>query len=167
VNPWSLPIVRAIALMVVGIVLQTTVISRVEVFGITANIVVVFAILAARWLDPRASLLLGFTSGMFLDLLGTTPVGLKALVLTVVVYGAIRLGGSSVPLTSVAGVWPLSILAEVLSFVLLILIGDGQLLQAEILGKAAIGPLLNVGLAFILFPIMSRIVVQTRRETFV
>ena len=166
-NPWSLPIVRAIALMVVGIVLQTTVISRIEVFGITANIVVVFAILAARWLDPRASLLLGFTSGMFLDLLGTTPVGLKALVLTVVVYGAIRLGGGSVPLTSVVGVWPLSILAEVLAFVLLILIGDGQLLQAEILTKAAIGPLLNVALALILFPIMSRIVVQTRRETFV
>jgi rod shape-determining protein MreD len=167
VNPWSLPIVRAVFLMVVGIVLQTTVISRIEIFGITANIVVVFAILAARWLDPRASLLLGFTSGMFLDLLGTTPVGLKALVLTVVVYGAIRLGGGSVPLTSVAGVWPLSILAEILTFVLLILIGDGQLLQAEILAKAAIGPLLNVGLALMLFPIMSRIVVQNRRESLV
>lgn len=164
-NPWSLPIVRTIVLMVTGIVLQTTVISRIEVFDNTANIVVVFAILSARWLDPRASLLLGFTSGMFLDLLGATPVGLKAFVLTVVVYGAVQIGGSSVPLTSVAGVWPLSILAEVLTFVLLILIGDGQLLQADIFGKAAVGPLLNVALAFMSFPVMSRIVVRTRRET--
>lgn len=163
-NPRSLPVLRAIALMVIGIVLQTTIIGRITIFGVTANIVVVFSILAARWLEPRAALLLGFTSGMFLDLLGDTPLGLKALVLTVVVYGATRLGGSSIPLRSVAGVWPLSILAEVLLFVLVVLSGGGKLLQAAVIQQAAVGPVLNLALALLLFPIMSRLAVQQNRE---
>lgn len=161
-NATPLMLARAIGLMVVAVVLQTVVLSRFRIFGVTPSLVVVVVILMARWLEPRAALLMGFTSGLVLDLLGSSTLGLRALVFTVVAFAAIRFTGDA-PLRSLGGVWALSLLAEVLLFVLGTLAGQGSLLQAEVLTRALVVPLLNLGLAAIVFPILGRVLAPTER----
>ena len=165
-NPRPLMVLRAIGLMIIALVLQTVVLNRFQVFGVTASLVVVMVILMARWLDARAALLVGFTSGLVLDLLGASPLGLRALVYTVVAFAAIRLTGDA-PLRSLAGVWALSLLAEVLIFVLGTLAGQGSLLQAEVLTRAVVVPLLNLGLAAMLYPLLAKILAPTDRGALV
>lgn len=154
-------LLRALALVVVAVVIQATLVSRLRLFGVNANLVVVMVILLARWVEPRVALLLGFTAGLVLDLLGASPLGLRALVLTVVAYAAVRFTGDA-PMRSVAGVWALSLLAVVLTFVLGALIGQGSLLQGEVLTRAAVMPLLNLGLAALLYPLLARVLKQDR-----
>ena len=150
-SPQAVTLLRAILIMVLAIVLQTVVLGRIRFFGVGANIVVVMVILMARWLEPRVALLLGFTSGLVLDLLGGSTLGLRALVFTVVAYAAL------------GGVWALSLLAEILLFVLGTLAGQGSLLQAELLQRALVVPLLNLGLAAVLFPLLARLLAPTDR----
>ncbi len=157
-----LALVRVLVLVVVSVVLQTVVLNRLRIFGVAPNLVLVMVILLARWVEPRAALLVGFTSGLVLDLLGSSPLGLRALVLTVVAFVASRFS-SNAPLASVAGVWPISLLAEVLVFVLGTIAGDGSLLQAELLTRALVGPLLNLALAALLVPLLARLL-STERE---
>lgn len=155
---------RAILLMMGGIILQTTIINRLQepFFGFSPNLVVVLTILSARWVHPRAALLLGFTAGLFLDLLGGGILGLRALVLTTVAYAAVRVT-SELPLRSIVGVWPISLLAEVVLFVIGTLAGRGTLLQAELLQRSLVVPLLNLVLAAVLFPLLAR-VLKTRER---
>ncbi|MEX1279371.1 MAG: rod shape-determining protein MreD [Acidimicrobiia bacterium] len=161
-SPQAVTLLRAILIMVLAIVLQTVVLGRIRFFGVGANIVVVMVILMARWLEPRVALLLGFTSGLVLDLLGGSTLGLRALVFTVVAYAALRLTAGA-PLASLGGVWALSLLAEILLFVLGTLAGQGSLLQAELLQRALVVPLLNLGLAAVLFPLLARLLAPTDR----
>lgn len=149
--------------MVVAIVFQTVVLNRFRIFGATPNLVLVLVILLARWIEPRAALLVGFTSGLVLDLLGSSTLGLRALVLTVVAFVASRIGGNA-PVASVAGVWVISLGAEVLAFVLGTISGQGSLLQAELVSRAVVGPLLNLGLAAILFPVLARLLSAERER---
>lgn len=157
-NTERLAVGRAILLLVIGIVLQTTLINRFHdpFFGLTPNLVVVLVILSARWVEPRAVLLLGFTAGLFLDLLGGGILGLRALVLTVVAYAGVRMT-SKLPLRSVAGVWPISLLAEIVQFVIGTLAGRGTLLQAELLERSLLVPILNLVLAALIFPLLARV----------
>lgn len=165
-NPRPLMVLRAIGLMVIALVLQTVVLNRFQIFGVTASLVVVMVILMARWLEARAALLVGFTSGLVLDLLGASPLGLRALVYTVVAFAAIRFTGDA-PMRSIAGVWALSLLAEVLVFVLGTLAGQGSLLQAEVLTRAIVVPLLNLGLAAMLYPLLAKVLAPTERGALV
>lgn len=157
-NPERLAVGRSILLLMFGIVLQTTLVNRFQdpFFGFSPNLVVVLVILSARWVDARAALLLGFTSGLFLDLLGGGILGLRALMLTVVAYAGLRMT-SELPLRSVGGVWPISLLAEVVQFVIGTLAGRGTLLQAELLQRATIVPILNLVLAALMFPLLARV----------
>lgn len=157
----SATLLRALGLMVVAIVLQTVVLGRLRIFGVTPSLVLVLVILMARWLEPRAALLIGFTSGLVLDLLGSSTLGLRALVFTVVAFVAIRFTGDAA-LTSVAGVWPLSLLGVVLVFVIGTLAGQGSLLQGELLTEALVVPLLNLGLAALVFPLLAKLLAPTR-----
>ena len=161
-NDRPLALVRVLVLVAVAVVLQTVVLNRIRVFGVAPNLVLVMVILLARWVEPRAALLVGFTSGLVLDLLGSSPLGLRALVLTVVALVASRFS-TGAALASVAGVWPISLLAEVLLFILGTITGEGSLFQAELLARALVGPLLNLALAALLFPLLARLL-STERE---
>lgn len=156
---------RAILLMMGGIILQTTIINRLQepFFGFSPNLVVVLTILSARWVHPRAALLLGFSAGLFLDLLGGGILGLRALVLTAVAYAAVR-ATSELPLRSIVGVWPISLLAEVVLFVVGTLAGRGTLLEAELLQRSLVVPLLNLVLAAVLFPLLARVLTPRERR---
>lgn len=82
----------AIATAIVAVILQTTLFDRyLDPFGVTADFVLLIVVAASFYLAEEAAMVLGFSAGLLNDLLGNTLLGLWALVLTVVGYGAVRL----------------------------------------------------------------------------
>jgi hypothetical protein len=67
-------------------------------------------------------------------------------------------------LRSIVGVWPISLLAEVVLFVVGTLAGRGTLLQAELLQRSIVVPLLNLVLAAVLFPLLARVLKPRERR---
>jgi rod shape-determining protein MreD len=86
----------SLASVVTAVVLQTTLFvnESLRPFGATPNLVLVTVVAAAIVIDPEPAIFLGFTGGLLIDLLGGSPLGLWALVLTVVAYVTTRLKGT-------------------------------------------------------------------------
>lgn len=106
----------SVVLAVVLGLLQLSVIPNVGILGGRANLALVFVACACLGGDARKAPAIGFAAGLFYDLAGSGPIGLMALLLTLVGYvfaasGRSRVaddfGGSLVmfaPLASVVGV---------------------------------------------------------------
>ena len=62
----------SLLLVFLAVVAQTAVFGdgRINPFGASPAVVLVVVLACARYLDPEPALLLGFTGGMLLDLLG-------------------------------------------------------------------------------------------------
>ena len=71
-----------------ALVLQTSVLARISFLGAKPDLVLVVVVCFALSDGPAAGMGAGFGAGLLLDLLGTHTVGLLALVLCVVGYGA-------------------------------------------------------------------------------
>jgi rod shape-determining protein MreD len=91
----SRALLLSLASVVTAVVLQTTLFvnESLRPFDATPNLVLVTVVAAALVLDPEPAIFLGFTGGLLIDLLGGAPLGLWALVLTVVAYVSLRLKG--------------------------------------------------------------------------
>ena len=75
-------------LMLIGaLLLQMTVLSRIRIFGVMPEFMLLVAVAAGITAGPTRGAALGFTSGMLIDLFLPTPLGLSALVFTLVGYG--------------------------------------------------------------------------------
>lgn len=75
-------------LMLIGALLvQTTVLSRMRILGVMPDFMLLVAVAAGITAGPTRGAALGFTSGMLIDLFLPTPLGLSALVFTLVGYG--------------------------------------------------------------------------------
>lgn len=70
----------------VGLTLQATVAAQLPVHGARADLVVLLAIAAGLAAGPEAGAGVGFGAGLVLDLMASGPVGLSALVDTLVGY---------------------------------------------------------------------------------
>ncbi len=158
-------ILVSLIMMGLGIVLQTTLFSRLEQFAIIPDVVLLVVILAARWLDPDPALLLGFTAGIALDLLGTTPMGLRALVFVLVAYVAVRYTDrtESNPLNSALIVAALSLLGAVLFAVFGTLFSLGSLSEVNVLRTIILVPIYNGVLAVLVAPVMRQLAVPRSR----
>lgn len=136
------PVLVALTLVVLSVVLQTTLFGpgRIQPFGVAPNLVVLVLVACVRYLEPEASLLVGFTAGLLMDMLGGSPLGLWAMSLTAVAYAGVKLRSRADdgPIVVAAGVLGLTVLGQVV-FVLvgtlfgLGLLGDGQLLRKVLL----------------------------------
>lgn len=150
--------------LVIAIVLQTTLFSRLAQFRIFPDVVLLVVILSARWLDPDPALLLGFTGGVAVDLLGTTPLGLRALVLTLVAYGAVKtvdrfdFNPVSVALSAVV----FSLLGVVLLAVLGTLFGQGSLAEGNVVRTILLVPVFNGLLALLVAAPMRRLMMPSQ-----
>lgn len=69
------------------IVLQTSVFGQLPIFGARADMVLLVTIAAALAGDDESGAAVGFGAGLMIDLLGAGPVGLSALVCTLVGFG--------------------------------------------------------------------------------
>ncbi|MBT8213235.1 MAG: rod shape-determining protein MreD, partial [Acidimicrobiia bacterium] len=78
----------SLGLVVIAVILQANLFGpgRIQPFGASPALVMLTVIAVARYLDDEPALLVGFTGGLLQDLLGGQPLGLWALVLTVVAY---------------------------------------------------------------------------------
>ena len=75
-------------LMLLGaLLLQTTVLARVRLFGVMPDFMLLVAVAGGIAAGPTRGAALGFASGMLIDLFLPTPLGLSALVFTLVGYG--------------------------------------------------------------------------------
>ena len=70
-----------------ALLLHTTVLSRIRLWGVMPDFMLLVAVAAGITAGPTRGAALGFTSGMLIDLFLPTPLGLSALVFTLVGYG--------------------------------------------------------------------------------
>lgn len=87
------PVLIALTAVFLGVVLQTTMFGdgRIQPLGASPLLVLAIVIASVRYLEPEPALLLGFTGGLLLDLLGGSPLGLWAIVHMVVAYVVLRI----------------------------------------------------------------------------
>jgi rod shape-determining protein MreD len=87
VNP-----VRLAVVVLVGLVLQVCLFSRFSYDGARPDVMVLLAIAGGFVMGSERGAVVGFTAGLAFDVLLTTPLGLSALVYTLVAYGVGAVG---------------------------------------------------------------------------
>ncbi len=155
-----LRIVLTVGLMLLlALVLQTTLVSQIEVF--TPDLVMLLVILlAVTRIRPELVLALGFVSGLAVDLLGSAVLGLRAMVFTVVAYLALRTRDKAGIGRIVTGLWAglLTLSGVVLLIVVGTLFGQTVLLGEGVVEQLFLVPIANMILALIFAPLFVRLV---------
>jgi rod shape-determining protein MreD len=161
---------RAIGLSLLAaalaVLLQTTLFGQVRIFGVAPDLVMLTVIAVARRLDAEPAVLLGFTSGLAMDLLGSSPLGLRALVLTLIAYATVRTRDRfdiNVVATGLAVVL-LSLLGVVLVVVVGTLFGEASFQDPNLLRKILLIPIYNLVLGVVVFPLVTLVVGGRRRR---
>ena len=80
------PRLRMPLMFITALLVQTTVLSRVRVFDVMPDFMLLVAVAGGITAGPTRGAALGFVSGMLIDLFLPTPLGLSALVFTLVGY---------------------------------------------------------------------------------
>ena len=80
------PRLRMPIMLLTALLLQTTVLSRMRIFGVIPDFMLLVAVGGGITAGATRGAALGFTSGMLIDLFLPTPLGLSALVFTLVGY---------------------------------------------------------------------------------
>ncbi|MBK9181025.1 MAG: rod shape-determining protein MreD [Acidimicrobiales bacterium] len=74
-TPW----VRVPLVLVAAVVLQTTLVAELRLFGVNGDLLLLLAVAAGLVGPPQRAAVVGFASGLGLDLVVETPFGLSAL----------------------------------------------------------------------------------------
>ncbi len=85
---------RLAAVILVGLVLQVCLFSKFSYDGARPDVMVLLAIAGGFVMGSERGAVVGFSAGLAFDVLLTTPLGLSALVYTLVAYGVGAIGGS-------------------------------------------------------------------------
>ena len=151
-------VVIALAI-VLAVVLQTTLFTRLVFF--TPDLVMLVVIfLAMTRLRPELVLLLAFLSGLIVDLLGSSLLGLRAVVFTAVAFIALRTSERAEIGRLATAIWA-GLMTLIGVFLLLIhgtIFGQISLLGEGVLGTLISVPLSNLVLAAMLAPGFVRLV---------
>ncbi len=161
---------RAIGLSLLAaalaVLVQTTLFAQVRIFDVAPDLVMLTVIAVARRLEPEPAVLLGFTSGLALDLLGSSPLGLRALVLTLIAYATVRTRDRfdiNVVFTGLAVVL-LSLLGVLLIVVIGTLFGEASFRDPNVFRKILLVPVYNLVLSVGVFPLVTLVVGGRRRR---
>ena len=73
-------------MLITALLLQTTVFSRIRIWDVMPDFMLLVAVAGGITAGPARGAALGFASGMLIDLFLPTPLGLSALVFTLVGY---------------------------------------------------------------------------------
>ncbi len=155
----------ALALGVAAVVLQTTLFAELRPFGASPNLPLLVVIACARHLDPDPAVLYGFSVGLLTDLLGASPLGMWALVMTAAAYGTVRFRDrlEEAPVAGAVLVFVLTLLGEVLFLLLGTLFGLKLLSQAGLVRIVLLTALYTTVLAPALLPGVSLLLAPRRR----
>lgn len=81
------PRLRLPIMLIVALLLQTTVFARMRLLGVMPDFMLLVAVAGGITAGPTRGAALGFAAGMLVDLFLPTPLGLSALVFTLIGYG--------------------------------------------------------------------------------
>ena len=156
----------AVALALLGVALQTTLFVRFRPFDATPALAVLLVLALARHLGRVESLVLGFGTGLLLDLLSETALGLWALVATTVAFVTVRLRHrfeDDVTLL-VPGVFLISFGALALYGLLGTIFGEQTLADAQVVRKMLLPAVYNTVLAMVVLPPVTKLVGERGRS---
>lgn len=152
-------ILTLVGLLLVAIVLQTTMFSRLEFF--TPDLVMLVAILIPLTkIRPELALLIAFSAGLTVDLLGSAVLGLRGIVFTIVAYLGIRTRDRADIGRIVTALWAggLTLTGVILLFLVGTLFGQTVLLGEGVVDRVIFVPIANFILAFMLAPTFVRLI---------
>lgn len=145
-------VVIALLSVVFAIVLQTTLFGsgRIQPLGAAPALVTLVVVLVAPYLETEYHLLLGFTAGILVDLVGSGTLGIWAMTMTGVAYAASRLRARFVqgPLFVGAFVFVLTILSQTTFILLSTLFGQNTIAEPELMSKILLPAVWNLILSF-------------------
>ena len=138
--------------VVIMIVIQTTVFGagRIQPFGVAPALVTLILILVAPYIETEYHVLLGFTAGILVDLVGSGTLGLWAMSLTIVAYVASRLRTKLAHGSLMAGgiVVGLTIVGQVVFVVMSTIFGQNTIAEPQVIQKIVLPALWNLILAY-------------------
>lgn len=152
-------ILTLVGLLLVAIVLQTTMFSQLEFF--TPDLVMLVAILIPLTkIRPELALLIAFSAGLTVDLLGSAVLGLRGIVFTIVAYLGIRTRDRADIGRIVTALWAggLTLTGVILLILVGTLFGQTVLLGEGVVDSVIFVPIANFILAFILAPMFVRLI---------
>lgn len=148
-------VVVALLAILIAIVLQTTVFGagRIEPFGVAPALVTLVLIAVAPQVESEYLLLIGFTAGILMDLIGSGTLGLWAMTLTVVAYGAGRMKHRfpDGPVYVAGTVFGLTVAGQFLYVLLGTLFGQETIAEPGVISKIVLPGLWNLILAVPVF----------------
>ena len=150
----------------IAVLLQTTLFAQVRLFDVAPDLVMLTVIAVARRLEAEPAVLLGFTSGLAVDLLGSSPLGLWALVLTLIAYATVRTRDRfdiNIVATGIA-VALLSLLGVALVVVIGTLFGEASFRDPNVFRKILLVPVYNLVLGVVVLPLVALLVGGRRRR---
>lgn len=147
------------SMMLLAIVLQTTLFSQTNVF-VPDLVLLVVILLALTRLRPEAVLGIAFVGGLAVDLLGSSLLGLRAMVFTIVAYVALRTRERADLGRIVTALWVglLTFGGAVLLLTVGTLFGQSVLLGDRVLELLLFVPLANTILAWVFAPLIVRLI---------
>jgi len=151
----------ALLLTVGGLVVQSTLFgeSRINPFGAAPNLVLLLVVICAAYLEPEPALLVAFTSGLLMDLLGGSTIGLWAIAMLVAAYVTLRMRRriDDGIVVVAAGVLGLSVLGQAIFAIASTLFGQQVFADPGWYRQIVLPSLYNVAFAAILIPVVSRV----------
>lgn len=158
-------IVIALVVVALSVVVQTTLFGagKIQPFGVPPALTMLVIIALAPHIEAEYHVLLGFTAGILMDLIGSGTLGLWAMTLTAVAFAASRLSSrfsDSISLSLVAA-FGLTLFGELVYVVLGTLFGQETLAEPGVVSKIFLPALWNLILAYPTFWVM-RVVFRPR-----
>ena len=149
--------------VLLAVVIQTTLFGRLRI--VTPDIVMLIGImLALTRLRPEAVLGVAFLSGLIMDLLGASLIGLRAVVYTTIAFLAIRTKDRAELGRVTIAVWAglLTLLGVVMLLLVGTLFGQARLLGDDAVSVMILIPLANLAVAALVAPTFVRLVDRDR-----
>lgn len=153
--------------MVTAVILQTTVLARASLLGVTPDLILVAVISLALQEGPVPGVTAGFAGGLFRDLLLEAPKGVTALAYLIVGYvvGSVRpFVQSTSVLLPLAGVFFGSVMGNVLYVVVGILLGQESDTLARVLRAVFLSSIYNTIMVPFVYPLIRKLAGMYPRE---
>ncbi len=160
-------VVISLLAVLIAIVLQTTVFApgRIQPLGVGPALITLVVIAVSTQVEAEYLLLIGFTAGILMDLIGSGTIGLWAMTLTVVAYAAGRLKRRfpDGPVYIAGVVFGLTVGSQFLYVLLGTLFGQGTITEPGVLRKIFLPGIWNLILTVPVFWLLGK-AFKTRRS---
>jgi rod shape-determining protein MreD len=134
------------------IVIQTTVFGagRIQPLGVAPALVTLVVILVAPYIETEYHVLLGFTAGILVDLVGSGTLGLWAMTLTIVAYASSRLATKLARNSVALGVivFGLTVAGQMIFVLMSTIFGQNTIAEPQLLQKIFLPAVWNLVLAY-------------------